>query len=103
MEVHSDHFADDALDTEWLGEVGRRGWIVLTKDKNIRKRELERTALRSARVHAFFLGQQGLSGTEMAAIFANAIPAMLRLLKGARRPVLAVVHRDGNVAPIKLA
>ncbi|MCL5258333.1 MAG: hypothetical protein M1314_01070 [Firmicutes bacterium] len=98
VEVHSAHFQDAAADVEWLAEVGRRGWIVLTKDKNIRKRELERAALKGAGVHAFFLGQQGLSGAEMASIFAKAVPAMLRLVKRAKRPVLAVVHRNGSVA-----
>ena len=33
VEEHSDHFVHDAPDADWLAEVGRRGWIVLTKDK----------------------------------------------------------------------
>jgi hypothetical protein len=76
VEVHSDHFPPDAPDTEWLAAVGKHHWIVLTKDKNIRKRELERRALNESGVHAFFLGQQGLSGMEMATIFAKAVPSI---------------------------
>lgn len=34
--AHDDHFAQDTLDVDWLTEVGRQGWVVLTKDKNIR-------------------------------------------------------------------
>jgi PIN like domain len=36
IEVHDDHFPQDAPDELWLPEVGRRGWAVLTKDDRIR-------------------------------------------------------------------
>ena len=36
VEIHDDHFAPDAKDEAWLAEVGKRGWIVLTKDDRIR-------------------------------------------------------------------
>ncbi|WP_437796354.1 hypothetical protein [Sorangium sp. So ce693] len=31
--AHDDHFAQNTPDAEWLVEIGRRGWVVLTKDK----------------------------------------------------------------------
>jgi hypothetical protein len=34
-EAHIDHFAPNSPDVEWLPEVSRRGWIVLTKDANL--------------------------------------------------------------------
>lgn len=34
-EVHLDHFAENALDVEWLPTVGTKGWFVVTKDENI--------------------------------------------------------------------
>ena len=52
VEVHDDHFAPDAKDEDWLVKVGKRGWIVLTKDDRIRYRVTERTALTSSRVRA---------------------------------------------------
>lgn len=30
--LHDDHFTQNALDVDWLPEVGQRGWVVLTKD-----------------------------------------------------------------------
>lgn len=36
VEIHDDHFAPDAKYEDWLVEVGKRGWIVLTKDDRIR-------------------------------------------------------------------
>ncbi len=54
--VHDDVFPDDAPDVEWLSEVGKRGWVVLTKDARIRTNALERAALLDANVAAFMLG-----------------------------------------------
>jgi len=57
VEAHDDHFAADTTDAEWLGAVGRRGWVVLTKDKAIRRNTLEREALLEANVACFMLGR----------------------------------------------
>ena len=35
--MHDDHFARDASDETWLGEVGAKGWVVLSKDDRIRR------------------------------------------------------------------
>lgn len=61
-----DHFQPDEEDAIWLPEVGRRGWVVLTKDKWIRRRANEIEALRTAGVAAFILSARGLSGRQMA-------------------------------------
>ena len=36
VHTHDTHFAQVARDEEWLAEVGRRGWEVITKDTRIR-------------------------------------------------------------------
>src|SRR6266508_5371203 len=74
VEIHDDRCAPDAKDEDWLFEVGKRGWIVLTKDDRIRYRVTERTAIVSARVRAFVLTSTQLQGTEMAAAFVTALP-----------------------------
>src|SRR5436309_3699266 len=48
-------FGTGTQDVDWLPQVGERGWILLTKDKNIRKREIELRALKQAGVRAFVL------------------------------------------------
>ncbi|NOZ40641.1 MAG: hypothetical protein GXP24_10510 [Planctomycetes bacterium] len=55
VEIHSDHFPPASPDTEWLPEVGKRGWIVLTRDRHILTRSLEIIALLRANTHAFIL------------------------------------------------
>jgi predicted nuclease of predicted toxin-antitoxin system len=101
--LHDDHFRQDEKDQVWLAEAGQRGWIVLTKDKHIRSRALERNALMSARVRAFVLTSRGdLSGPEIGQIFAKALPAMIKLCSTNSGPFLAHVRRDGSVSLMDL-
>jgi len=59
VEVHDDHFPQDALDPEWLSAVGERNWIVVTRDERIRYNVAEKQAIRRAKVRAFVLAAQG--------------------------------------------
>ena len=62
------------------GRIGKRRWIVLTKDDRIRYRVTERTAILSARVRAFVLTSTQLQGAEMAAAFIKALPRIKRIV-----------------------
>jgi hypothetical protein len=68
VHAHDDHFAQNTPDAEWLVEVGRRGWVVLTKDKNIRVNALERLALVRANVACIMLGRGDLTASAMAQV-----------------------------------
>jgi PIN like domain len=98
VEIHDDHFASDAKDEDWLSEVGKRGWIVLTKDDRIRYRVTERTAIASAKVRAFVLTSTQLQGTEMAAAFTKALPRIKRVVASHTPPFIARVSRTGKVS-----
>lgn len=52
------------MDTEWLELCGRRGWIVLAKDKRIRYRPAEIEAIRRHRVKAFVLTSGNLTSAQ---------------------------------------
>lgn len=93
VEIHDDHFPADARDQDWLVEVGRRGWVVLMKDKRVRRVELEREALLSAGVRAFVLTSGNLTGPEMAEIFARHLRRMAQMIVSHRDPFVAGVSR----------
>jgi len=97
VEIHDDHFLPDAKDEDWLLEVGKRGWIVLTKDDRIRYRITERTAIVSAKVRAFVLTSTQLQGTEMAAAFIKALSRIKRVVASNAPPFIARVSRTGKV------
>jgi hypothetical protein len=81
----------DAKDADWLPVVGKRGWIVLTKDDRIRYRQHEYDALMNAGVRAFVLSSRNLTGDEMAAIFVKFRSRMERIASGAPGAFIAKV------------
>ncbi len=94
---HRDHFEDDALDPEWLPVVGHQGWAVLTKDKAMQRSEIEKAAIRNARVCVFILVRSDLSGDEICAIFVKALPSIAKILLHHDPPFIAKIYRDGSV------
>lgn len=99
VELHDDHFSQDAQDQVWLAGAGKRGWVVLTKDKHLRYRAVETNALMSAKVRAFVLTTRGdLSGAEIGQIFVKALPKMRQLCATDSGPFVAHVSRDGSVS-----
>ncbi|WP_437876079.1 hypothetical protein [Sorangium sp. So ce513] len=102
VHAHDDHFAQNTPDAEWLVEVGRRGWVVLTKDKNIRVNALERLALLRANVACIMLGRGDLTAPAMAQIFIDALPLIQRVLRRFALP-LAVSLSSGKSVRVLLA
>jgi len=74
VEEHSAHFANDAPDVEWLGEAGRRGWVVLTKDKAVRRNALELAAILASGVACFSRAWQLESRANGAGLHRSATP-----------------------------
>jgi predicted nuclease of predicted toxin-antitoxin system len=95
VEVLADHFADDCPDAEWLDVVGRLGWLVLTKDKKIRRRRAELAAMQRAKVGVFLLTAGNRTGAEMADVLCDHLERMSELAKTQSRPFLALVRAHG--------
>ncbi len=102
VRVHDDHFVQNASDTEWLTAVGRKRWIVITRDERIRYRAGEKQALRRAKVRAFVLTAQGnLRAETLAEIFLRALPKVCEVVAKNRPPFIAKIWRDGKTAIIE--
>ena len=101
LERHDDHYPQDQEDVDWLPKVGARGWIVLTKDKAIRRNELEIAALMGAGVGAFILSAGQLTGPQMGAALVKALPKMRRLVATRVRPFVATVTASGEVSVLR--
>jgi predicted nuclease of predicted toxin-antitoxin system len=95
--THEEHFEPDALDVDWLPDVGDRGWVVLTKDANISKNQLERMAVTRSEVRMFILASQNLSGAEMAEIFQRVAVTLQSFSRNHPEPFIAKVYKDGRV------
>jgi hypothetical protein len=101
VEVHDDHFPQTTPDVDWLAEVGRRGWVVLSKDERIRRNRIEREALEAAHVRAFFLTQQDITGQEMANLFRDALPGMTNRTISQPAPFIFTISRSGKFSRVK--
>ena len=96
VEVHLDHFKQGAPDTEWIPEVGRREWVLITKDQNIRRNPLERAAYESARLRGFIVTGKDMDGKELAELLVRCLPGMARRAAGRPGPLLFTISRGGT-------
>ncbi len=99
---HHDRFAPDCPDEEWLEVAGKGGWIVLTRDKNIRRKPNELHAFRQHGVIAFVLTGGDATAADTAALVTALYPKMLRKLKGAKPPAMFTLTMAGSIGVIKL-
>ena len=97
VELHDDHFAQDAPDEEWLTEVGLRRWCVITRDDRIRYRRIEAQAVRSAKVAMFVIVSKNLTGPQTADVILTALGRIRRFISSHRRPFIAKIYRDGRL------
>jgi len=92
-----DEFDHDTKDTVWLPEVGRRGWIVISRDKKIRTRPAERQALLEARAGCFILTQkQHPTRWDYLKLLAATLDEMISLFTSTGRPFIFGVGRTGQ-------
>jgi len=98
IELHDDHFAQGTPDAVWLPVVGKRGWIVLTKDTRIRYRPSEKQALLGAGVRAFAFTSANLSGAQMGDAIVKALPRIMTILASHRRAFVARITATSDVA-----
>jgi predicted nuclease of predicted toxin-antitoxin system len=95
VEAHDDHYAQDEPDEKWITDVAGRGWVILTKDKNIRRRAGEREALVTASARIITLTSGNMRGTEMAAVFVRHLTEMEELVPSQPAPFVAILGPGG--------
>ena len=101
VEIHDDHFAQDATDEEWLRVAGDKDWIVVTRDERIQYRAAARQVIRRAKVRMFVLVARGNLRIEaLAEILLKALPEIRRVVSEQKPPFIAKVWRDANIAVI---
>jgi predicted nuclease of predicted toxin-antitoxin system len=97
VELQEDHFDKKADDTQWVPEVGRRGWIILTKDRALRHNSLELIALLKSNTHSFILTSADQTGEQMAKAFVAALPDMKNMIGKFPSPFVGTVTPLGKV------
>lgn len=98
VEIHDDHFSRNAQDEDWLSEVGKRGWVVLTKDDRIRYRSAALEAYRRHKIRVFIFGTGEIKAQEMADAFVKALPKISQFALTKAAPFFARISRSGSVS-----
>jgi len=96
VEVHIDHFAPAAPDLEWIPEVGKRGWVLITRDANIRRNPLERAAYVAAGVRGFVVTGKDMGGPDLAALLVRSLRGMVNRAAGRSGPLLFTISLGGT-------
>ena len=96
----TDHFPKGTPDETWLAYAGDRSWVVLTRDKRIRYRQLERLALTEAKARAFVFTGGNVTGKDTAAILVHALPRITTICQTDKGPFIYHIGRGGK--PIRM-
>ena len=99
--AHQQYFAPAAPDEEWLEVAGRESWVVLTRDKHIRRRPAELEAFQTHKVTVFVLAAGNASAAETAELITRLYEKIQRLAAQGKPPVMYSVTRSGISKPIK--
>lgn len=97
VEVHDEHFAQDTPDHVWLSEVGKKGWIVVTRNTSISSTKLELDTLMESKVKAFFLvSRPDTPHQELIERFLSLSGRIYNLLDAHRIPFIAKIYGGQN-------
>lgn len=100
VEAHVDHFDAAAPDIDWIPEVGRRGWVLITRDQNIRRNPLERFSYEAAALRGFVMTGQDMSGSDMSALLVKSLSGMVRRVAGRKGPLMFSISRGGTFSKL---
>ena len=94
-------FDDTAPDDEWLAKVGTKGWVVITQDRKLHKKELEIAAIKAHSARCFYL--HGGSDPVWSA-FCSLVTAFPRIVKIASEVPAPFIYqvKGRRVWPVKI-
>jgi hypothetical protein len=89
-------------DEIWLTHAGQAQWIVLTRDQRIRRRALEREALKRHGIAAFVFVGGEVSAATTAAVIVPLLPKFANMSVSEPRPFLYTFSSRGRLARARL-
>ena len=99
VEVHDDHLPSDAPDEDWIALVGKKGWVALTKDKNIRHRFAEIESIKRHAARIIVIRAKNATGPEIADAVVVGSRRIVRFTARNAAPFVARIDRRGTVTP----
>lgn len=98
VELHDRHFAPDTPDPFWIRGVAERRWAILTCDRNIARKEPERSLFSSAPTHTFILyALSHVQRDQRVPLVLAALPKLAELIAAGGAHGIYRVHTDGRI------
>lgn len=91
---HETSLPDDADDNEWFKLCGQNGWIGLTKDRKLARRDIQIAQIIGARAVVYFLRNASLVGQDAAELIITA-SRKIRRIAIAGTPKAPLIGRIG--------
>lgn len=100
--IHDEHFPEGTQDEVWLTEVGKQGWIVLTKDDQIRYHRTEVESIKHSGARVIILPRGNMKAADLGRILVAALPQIKRFVKKTPPPFIGRLSPLGKVVAIKI-
>jgi PIN like domain len=98
IELHDDHFAQDTKDPFWIRSVAERRWVILTCDRNIARKEPERSLFSAAPTHTFILyALSHVQREQRVPLVLAVLPKLSALVAAGAAHGIHRVHTDGKI------
>lgn len=101
---HHEHFEQACPDVDWLPVVGKNGWVVITRGKNIRRKPNELQAFKNNDVLAIVLSSGSssqASAADTAELVVRLYPKLMRKIQAVKPPAMFTVTLMGTISSIK--
>jgi hypothetical protein len=98
-----DHFPPDCPDETWIPAVGARGWIAVTRDKNIARKRRQRELVAASQLRLFVFSQHAeMNRLDMLDALIRFWRRMLEYSAEHDPPSLVTIGRDGTFRELLL-
>ena len=98
VQIHDDHLAPDAPDEDWIALCGRKRWVAITQDKNIRYRAAEIDAIRRNGAAVFVVRAKLLTGDQLGELLVKYAKKLARFATANEPPFVAGIDRNGRIS-----
>jgi hypothetical protein len=102
VELHGSWFVGDCADPVWIRECTKRGWILLSCDKEIRRSPEIRDAVEKCGAKLFYLNAKKKRAEDYMSILSTARHRILRIAKQNKGPFYAIIHATSEVRLVGL-
>lgn len=97
VEIHDDHLEPAAPDEDWIELVAIKGWVALTRDKNIRYRAAEKEAVRYHSAKVIVIRAKNSTARDQAEILIKHRSKIALAIGKHKAPFILGIDRHGRI------